>query len=507
MNNAALGNAEPQRRPRREHRLPAYLDDYQVGFQPSVPPDPLATVSRSSSHHSSNPSRSSYTHSRSSRRTCYSVGTYPTQGLSTAQAAILEERIKQLELEDTRRMIEHETQADLECKLLDDQAKEAQRLQDEALKAREALKRQLEREQRLTRAQQELEIAKLRSSLLSNSWTPALSVHSDKSDAFLHLSSPVQADMLPSAYQSSLPTQLISTPAPVVRPHIPPPQVMQQGNPVSTAPPTGPQPMLQPAATPANPTAQPQRPVPMAPRSVRLQPGPALTPTPVIQPVPHPSTHVITSLPLAHITPQVASSFVSQLPSGPAPAKSSDFNRPPANPVESPSSTVYQPAYGKSQPIMEQLKTAPTSQGAPPLFSTHHGHQTAPVFSAPYPGYAPLPGAELLLATALEIPRPSLPVFESGWESDVLGSNVHLSEQYKYQVLIGHIKPPSALQLAKVYMHDWHHIQVPCRLYKISTGSPDSSSRVSSVPYSMLLLSRWVMPMPSTHSPCLSSLW
>lgn len=105
------------------------------------------------------------------------------------------------------------------------------------------------------------------------------------------------------------------------------------------------------------------------------------------------------------------------------------------------------------------MRPAPPATATPPLFSTHHRQQTAPVLSAPYPGYVPLPGAELLLATALVIPQPSLPVFESGRESDVallklalnnlLGSNLHLSEQYKYQVLIGHIKLPSAPQLAK----------------------------------------------------------
>lgn len=76
---------------------------------------------------------------------------------------------------------------------------------------------------------------------------------------------------------------------------------------------------------------------------------------------------------------------------------------------------------------MEPFNSAQhASQGTPPLFSTHHRQQTAPVLSA-----------ELLLATALGIPRPSLPVFESGRENDfallklaldsLLGSNLHLS--------------------------------------------------------------------------------
>ncbi|KAI3363602.1 hypothetical protein L3Q82_001235 [Scortum barcoo] len=103
---------------------------------------------------------------------------------------------------------------------------------------------------------------------------------------------------------------------------------------------------------------------------------------------------------------------------------------------------VYQPAYSYSQPAMEPLNTAQhASQGAPPLFSTHHGQQTAPVLSAPSPGYTPLPGAELLLATALGIPQPSLSVFESGRESDfallklaldnVLESNLRAAALYQ----------------------------------------------------------------------------
>lgn len=60
--------------------------------------------------------------------------------------------------------------------------------------------------------------------------------------------------------------------------------------------------------------------------------------------------------------------------------------------------------------------------------------------------------------------RPSLPVFSRGRESDfsrfkrsldrVLKNDLCLSEQQKYQVLLGLLKLPSALQLAKAYIHD-----------------------------------------------------
>lgn len=72
-------------------------------------------------------------------------------------------------------------------------------------------------------------------------------------------------------------------------------------------------------------------------------------------------------------------------------------------------------------------------------------------------------GTELLFASACGIPQPKLPVFESGNESDfamlkltlhnLLTNHNHLSEQYKYHVLISHLKHPSAQQLAKAYMY------------------------------------------------------
>lgn len=148
--------------------------------------------------------------------------------------------------------------------------------------------------------------------ILSSSCTPATSsAHFDQSDAFPDLPTPAQArqvDMLPSTTQPSMSTQLPPSPASVVHPPIPPPQVMPPVITVSTEFPTGPQPMLQRAATPAihaplaNPTAPLQDPVPMASGSAILNHGPALAPAPAIQPVPNHSAHVITSALLTHST-------------------------------------------------------------------------------------------------------------------------------------------------------------------------------------------------------------
>lgn len=61
------------------------------------------------------------------------VGLYPTQVLPAAQAAALEEQIRQMELEDICCQTE-ETQAYWVCRLLDHQGKKAQCRQEEALR-------------------------------------------------------------------------------------------------------------------------------------------------------------------------------------------------------------------------------------------------------------------------------------------------------------------------------------------------------------------------------------
>lgn len=71
---------------------------------------------------------------------------------------------------------------------------------------------------------------------------------------------------------------------------------------------------------------------------------------------------------------------------------------------------------------------------------------------------------EMAIAASYGIPKPKLPLFSSGRESDfimlkrgldsLLGPHRHLTEDYKYQVLLDHLKLPSAYQMAKRYIHD-----------------------------------------------------
>ncbi|XP_039457579.1 uncharacterized protein LOC120434117 [Oreochromis aureus] len=91
----------------------------------------------------------------------------------------------------------------------------------------------------------------------------------------------------------------------------------------------------------------------------------------------------------------------------------------------------------------------------------HHNPQVATT----YPAGTPLPNLmEMMVASSYGIPKPKLVIFRSGRESDfallkkgldsTLGPHSHLGEDYKFQVLLDHLEHPSALQVAKRYIHD-----------------------------------------------------
>ncbi len=122
---------EPVDRPRplRERHLLAHLADYDVQLPPNLHPEP--PPADSSSQRPSRPSRhasrsissgtvsstSSRSHRRAQRRS-------PRHGLSDLQAAMLEERLKTLHLEELQQQIEEDAIVDKECERLDAQARE-----------------------------------------------------------------------------------------------------------------------------------------------------------------------------------------------------------------------------------------------------------------------------------------------------------------------------------------------------------------------------------------------
>lgn len=70
----------------------------------------------------------------------------------------------------------------------------------------------------------------------------------------------------------------------------------------------------------------------------------------------------------------------------------------------------------------------------------------------------------MAIASSYGIPNPKLTAFSTGKESDfimlkkgldsILGPHKHLSEDYKYQVLLDLFKLPNAYQVAKRYIND-----------------------------------------------------
>lgn len=87
------------------------------------------------------------------------------------------------------------------------------------------------------------------------------------------------------------------------------------------------------------------------------------------------------------------------------------------------------------------------------------------------------------------MPKLSLPYFESGRESDfailkmslddLLSSHRHLHEQYKYKVLLAHLKLQSAVQLANTYMHNPRPYIAALQACRTSMVSSANSSSVS----------------------------
>ncbi|KAK0149995.1 hypothetical protein N1851_009229 [Merluccius polli] len=150
---------------------------------------------------------------------------------------------------------------------------------------------------------------------------------------------------------------------------------------------------------------------------------------------------------------------------------------PPVNMIPPNPSTSLVPPAVSTVPVLP-IQTAPASSR--PAYSAPRYWQPPP---QPYPAtpvqhYYPhqppapvrppdnpnTPGVlEMIIASSFGIPKPKLTVFSSGRESDflllkkgldsVLGPHRHLSEDYRYQVLLDHLRFPAALQVAKRFIN------------------------------------------------------
>ncbi|CAL1613039.1 unnamed protein product [Knipowitschia caucasica] len=170
-------------RPQREIRLPQHLDNFEVGYQPSVTtPSAVITLPASTTTadsgaaaipklvelsprrekpHSRRSSVSSH-HSRKSQSSFRSLSKgSAVDGLSELQSARLEERMKRMELAEAQRQVMEQTLVDEQCLLLDRKARDALNEQEMAHKAKEAISKQQILQRRLKEKEMEVEKAAL----------------------------------------------------------------------------------------------------------------------------------------------------------------------------------------------------------------------------------------------------------------------------------------------------------------------------------------------------------
>ncbi len=212
-------------------------------------------------------------------------------------------------------------------------------------------------------------------------------------------------------------------------------------------------------------------------------------------------------LPAVHVTASVAESLFSSVPSAAEVSQPNIVTRSSASLVTAQPTLMSRPDYVAPLPFNPAVvarphhysvtsvtysqtssvsvlptvpSTVPVTLGAPLKAQSYHvtnlsPHWTASPYPVPptdtsynravmYPFPAQPPGLEMLAASAYGVPKSAIPYFETGRESDfallkmaldnVMNNQPHLSEHYKYQVLLSHLKLPTALQLAKAYMYD-----------------------------------------------------
>lgn len=501
----------------RERRPPTYLSDYVVANLPSTGQTHTTEKPHSTKSSRSWTTRSSQcsSYSRSTRSSRTSIGMYPSNVLSELENAQLEERVREMELLELQQDIEEDRQIEYERQRLQTKAREAQQLQEEALRAQELLTRQLERQRQLNRRAKELEIAKMATSLLQDKTRNPDGARASP----LPDSSTMDDLVFPPAGTFAQPTvamhpkalSTITAAAPPVPVHVttasvsvtplsatvPPSPTTLAPLPVSLAPPLIPNPSLL-SVPPAAPLPRGPSPHPLlhlAPPPVSsAQPPASLVQPPVSRAVmpsavlPQPS--VIAAAPAVRVTGPPAHRSSPPLP----PPASHPVEYPPVPPWRQPAGPLVPWYSAVPSGNYNHVSSSSASHPAQAYLSrTSPGHP-APVTmcstsALPLPTLQP-PAADAFpfIGTSYGVPKPMIPNFESGRESDfallkmaldnLLNSHMHLSEQYKYQVLLGHLKLQSALQLAKTYMHD-PRPYTTCRLYMTSTGSLVSSFKVN----------------------------
>lgn len=343
---------------------------------------------------------------------------------------MLEERLKALELEELQRQIAEDTTADEECQRLDDQVRES-------LKAREVLAKQINTRRRLKKVQNELEVAKLVTSLLKQDThdvsksgiqfnitsnlpeAPPSQQRAATSDIFISSDQEMQGHSTPQPVCLTSEASVLPPPAPYV---LPTTALATEAS--ISAPDFTPEVRHPNVVTWPSPPLAAAQPISEA-RTALTYPAPIYPATVTVQPTPPVTTVTHHQIPAVSVPPSIAS------PPDPVTLGGSVHPKP------------YQVLYPHTQMAFSATHPVPS-----------HGF---PAQTTMYIPQAQPPGIEMLAASAYGVPKPVMPTFESGRESDfallkmaldnLMNHQQHLSEQYKYQVLLGHLKLPSALQL------------------------------------------------------------
>ncbi len=325
---------------------------------------------------------------------------------SSVQTAMLEEKIKQRQYDSLRQQVEEDSLIDLEHQRLQAQAKEAQRMQEEALAAKEALLKQLERQCKLQQAETELEVAKLVSSMLSVDSRATTPVPTDSGSPnaqqlAAQRSQVCSPQLMPSKHQQppfqspAVTSSLLPCPT-----ELPDPDVSAVS-----------QPSPRPSQWPSPATYSADAPMPTA-----LHPGPQAFSSPVPDIAPSAPTAIpVHSVSLtSNVAPQPSAVFT--IPTSAAYPMSTSMQRVTQQPV----TTTHLPfatGYNRQQQRREQHFQVRRSSLSP---ATKHRRRhfmlqvTLKHLCLPPTVYSPQPSPELLFASAYGIPRPTLPVFESG---------------------------------------------------------------------------------------------
>ncbi|XP_054860442.1 uncharacterized protein LOC129347387 [Amphiprion ocellaris] len=225
---------------------------------------------------------------------------------------------------------------------------------------------------------------------------------------------------------------------------------------------------------------------PLPTEAQNTPPGVPAPPLQLAQPLPPTAVAPVSAPGTAPVTTAVLTAPLPAAAQAP-PTQFEEYWPPPPPPVDEATAALLPPLYdptfpgASAQPATAQPATAPIES----TFSASRYSQTyaVPTDSRPvaksahpavYTSYAAPPPAtpvsinapnmiEMAIASSFGIPKPKLSIFSSGKESDflmlkkgldsVLAPHSHLTEDYKYQVLLDHLRFPAAVQIAKRYIN------------------------------------------------------